>query len=112
MPPPDDVDDVTLHLDANADADVARLRETIPRSRDVRRALLFGDDQEISEETVRSVLQRWVSAYRDLTDQLREFDEARADELFADLREMREESNGTGPDDDTDLQLRNGDGGT
>jgi Apea-like HEPN len=81
---------VTLHLDAGAEADVVRLRETILASRDARGALLLGDDQEISDETVRSILQRWVSAYRDLTDQLREFDEGRADELFADLHQMRE----------------------
>jgi hypothetical protein len=89
MPPPDDIYDVTLHLDADGELLLARLHETIVASPDVQRALQFSGDREISREIAQGVLQRWVSEYRDLTGNLRAFDEARADELFADLKEMQ-----------------------
>lgn len=90
MPPPDDIDDVTLHLDAAGQAGVARLRDAIADSDDARRALLLTDEDAITDETAQALLQRWVSAYRDLTDQLRTFHRARADELFRDLEAMAE----------------------
>jgi len=84
---PDEIYDVTLHLDDPALADVGRLRELIAENDDVQRALLLGGPP--SQEIATGLFQRWVSAYRDLTGQLTSFEEARADELFADLDAMR-----------------------